>query len=59
MERKNEINIHLGYVWYYFARNEFRSFRRTFVTVLSGTFRQEPLLLLFMLLNIPVLSLKK
>ncbi len=58
-KEKIEINIHLGYVWYYFARNEFRSFRRTFVPVLSGTFRQEPLLLLFMLLNIPVLSLKK
>jgi len=54
-----EINIHLGYVWYYFAKNEFRSFCRTFVTVLSGTFRQEPMLLFFMLLNIPVLSVKK
>ena len=58
-KEKIEINIHLGYVWYYFARNEFRSFRRTFITVLSGTFRQEPLLLFFMLLNIPVLSVKK
>jgi len=58
-KEKIEINIHLGYVWYYFAKNEFRSFRRTFITVLSSTFRQEPLLLLFMLLNIPVLSLKK
>jgi len=58
-KEKIEINIHLGYVWYYFAKNEFRSFCRTFVTVLSGTFRHEPLLLLFMLLNIPVLSLKK
>lgn len=54
-----EIKIHLGYMWYYYARNEFRSFCRTFLKVLHETYRQEPFLLFYMLLNIPVLTIKK
>jgi len=56
---KIELKFRLGNLWYYYARNEFRSFCKSFVTVLTNTFFHEPLLLFFMLLSLPVLSVKK
>ncbi|MCL6102023.1 MAG: glycosyltransferase [Bacteroidetes bacterium] len=59
LKEKIELKMHLGNLWFYYAKNEFHSFYKTFVTVLTNTFRQEPLLLFFMLLSFPVLSVKK
>lgn len=58
-KEKIELQMHLGNQWLFYARNEFRSFCKTFATVLASTFRHEPLLLFFMFLNFPVLSIKK
>lgn len=59
LKEKIELKIHLGNLWFYFAKREFRPFIKTFVPVLTNTFRKEPLLLFFLLLSFPVLSVKK
>jgi len=56
---KIALHFRLGNLWYYNARNEFSTFGKTFFTVLSSTFKQEPFLLFFMLVSLPVLSLKR
>jgi glycosyltransferase involved in cell wall biosynthesis len=58
---KEKLNqkIHLGNLWFYYARNDFGAFVRTFLNVLTSTFRLEPLLLFFLIFSIPFLSVKK
>ncbi len=50
------LKIHLGSIWFYYAKSDFSSFRKTFVTVLTNTFRHEPLLLFFLLFSIPAIE---
>jgi glycosyltransferase involved in cell wall biosynthesis len=58
---KEKLNqkIHLGNLWFYYARNDFGAFFRTFINVFKSTFRNEPLLIFFLLLSLPVLSIRK
>lgn len=50
-----EQRMHLGKIWFHYAKYEFSSFWNTF----SKALRKDPLLLPFILLNIPVLGIKK
>jgi len=54
-----ELNMHLGKRWFHFVKNEFNLFRTTFSTVFLKALQKEPLLIPFIILNIPVLGAKK
>ncbi|MEI7831093.1 MAG: glycosyltransferase [Prolixibacteraceae bacterium] len=53
------LNMYLGKRWFHFAKYEFNLFRTTFFAVFVEALRKEPQILIFMILNIPVLSIQK
>ena len=59
LKEKIELKMHLGNLWCYYAIHDFRPFVKTFMPVLKNTFGKEPLLLLFLLINFPVIAVKK
>jgi hypothetical protein len=58
-KEKISIKINFGSVWLYYAKENFPGFVKTFSKVWYGCRKQEPLLLFFLLLSLPVVSIRK
>lgn len=58
-KEKVDLKIQLGAHWLYYANDNFSAFCRSFFKVWAGCLKEQPLLLFFLLLNIPLLLVKK
>ncbi len=58
-KEKIDLKIRLGISWFISGKRDFASFSKTFLSVLTSTFRHEPLLLFFLFLSLPVLAARK